>query len=926
MRLAKALGALLLLAVLLVGVPWALLAWGRLAGLAEVDWSTALLRPDDGRITLGLLSLFGWVAWVVLAATTLLELLRTVSRGALDLRLPGTGWLRPVVASVVAALAAPLLGSALADSHPDLAPPLAAAVAPLEEPSEDVTETVESPPAGSSQNGYVIQPGDELWSLAEHHLGSGDRWREIIQANPGLSHDAHLQPGDVISLPASADPAAVPGADDSSRVTVEEGDTLWDLADEHLGEATRWPELHEANRDLVQDPDEIRVGWELVVPDVGTATVDEVPAEPDGVAPPSNRDEPTGPADAIDPADGADAADPADDPADPTDAEEHTPRAEPAEPSSATSESQPTQTSTEQLATAQPSTEPRPEPEAQESPTDVDAAEQHDVLGPLGAVLAAGIFAGVAARRRTQLLQRAVGRRLLPVRPDLQRFWSSLTKRGTGAQPPVGLGPTGVVLGSAGTKDITSDLETSRCTLVQGAPEDSLAAVSAMLTGLLCAPWSTSVDVVAVESPDDWEASLDDPRITGVPDLESALVELQKLCASRRVEMGSSTLAELRGNPDLASAWAPVVFLFSRPVPKAALSRIGDCLSLGKVGVSVVAPVTQAAAPSQGWKLVRLESAERAVLLPEEQHFEPQLLAAPARRAVVELFANANDDTTEPAPWWDEDPLPPNVMVLPRKSLEPTKDTAMSARSLETDHPTLLLLGPVELVGCNGPAPTRSRAASTECCAWLLANPGATPTRMAADLVVAESTRRSVVSRLRSWLGTDPSGSPYLPDGYSGRLELHPEIESDWEKFQMLLSGGVNHASSPILQEALELVRGEPLEGVAFQWPWAERLRTDMVSMVTDTAAVLFERALEHGDLEAARWAIARGRLAAGSDETLAVRDIQLLALSGDRAQVDQTVRRLTRATRAAGRDLTPDSVRRIQRSLHLVVAGEEAN
>ncbi|TRY16912.1 LysM peptidoglycan-binding domain-containing protein [Tessaracoccus rhinocerotis] len=899
MRLLKALAALLLLVVLLVGVPWALLEWGQVAGLAQVQWSTALLRPDDGRITLGLLSLVGWVAWVVVAATTVLESVRAVSRGLVDIRLPGTGWLRPVVASLVAAVAAPLLGSALAGTHPDLAPPPAAAVAPLEERREEIPPSAATDDVESPKSQYVVQPGDELWSVSERVLGSGERWREVVAANPGLSHDAHLRPGQVLNLPEVSEPSASAGADPNSHVTVAEGDTLWDLADEHLGDAERWPELHGANRGLVQDPDEIQVGWELLVPDVvpgGPGEPGDEPARPEPSPPvletvPPVAERPTTPS-------------------------EPTPTTTPA----------PAPTTVEPSASAPASTEPPPPADDVHEPLEVDEAAQHDVLGPLGAVLAAGIFAGVAARRRTQLLQRAVGRRVLPLRPELLRFWSSLTKRSGAAEPPAGMAPTGVVLGWRGGEDVASELEANRCTLAHGSEEDSLAAVSAMLTSLMCAPWSTAVDVVTVQSPDDWEASLDDPRITGVSDLEHGLVQLQKLCASRRIEMGSSSLGELRTDADLASAWAPIVFLFCRPVPESALRRIEDCLSLGEVGVSVVAAVDHAPAPAPGWKLVRLDSPEQALLLPEESRFIPQLLSAPARHAVVELFAGANDETTEPAPWWDEDPLPPNVKVLPRKTLEPTEDTAMPARTVDTAHPTLLLLGPVELRGCTGPAPSRSRAASTECCAWLLANPGSTPTRMARELVVAESTRRSMVSRLRTWLGNDLSGSPYLPDAYSGRLELHPDVESDWERFQVLLSGGVNHASTPILREALDLVRGEPLEGVAFQWPWAEQLRTDMVSMITDAAVVLFDRALEQGDAEAAGWAVSRGRLAAGQDETLAVRDIQLLALAGDRAQVDQAVRRLTRATRAAGRDLTSDSVRRIQRSLHLVVAGQEAN
>ena len=62
-RVAKATGAAVLLAALLLGVPWVLLCWGRLADLATVDWGNALLRPDDGRVILVVLSLIGWLAW-----------------------------------------------------------------------------------------------------------------------------------------------------------------------------------------------------------------------------------------------------------------------------------------------------------------------------------------------------------------------------------------------------------------------------------------------------------------------------------------------------------------------------------------------------------------------------------------------------------------------------------------------------------------------------------------------------------------------------------------------------------------------------------------------------------------------------------------------------------------------------------------------
>ena len=234
----------------------------------------------------------------------------------------------------------------------------------------------------------------------------------------------------------------------------------------------------------------------------------------------------------------------------------------------------------------------------------------------------------------------------------------------------------------------------------------------------------------------------------------------------------------------------------------------------------------------------------------------------------------------------------------------------------EPHSPTLLLLGEVDLVACDGSRPARAAERCLECCAWLLSNPGATPTQMRESLMVAESTRRSNMSRLRGWLGKGPEGE-HLPDAYSGRIRLAASVSSDWERFQSLLAGGVNRAGETSLAEALALVRGTPLGSFEFQWSWAEQLRSDMVNMIIDAAAVLADRCTARGEHALADWAISQGTRAAGDVEPLVVRRIRSLAQRGDRTGVDQQVLQLTREARASGRDLGPESVRMIQEALH---------
>jgi nucleoid-associated protein YgaU len=50
-------------------------------------------------------------------------------------------------------------------------------------------------------------------------------------------------------------------------VTVHDGDTLWSIADEHLGAGDRWPEIYALNRSVVgADPDLIRPAQRLRLP------------------------------------------------------------------------------------------------------------------------------------------------------------------------------------------------------------------------------------------------------------------------------------------------------------------------------------------------------------------------------------------------------------------------------------------------------------------------------------------------------------------------------------------------------------------------------------------------------------------------------------------------------------------------------------
>jgi 5'-nucleotidase len=47
---------------------------------------------------------------------------------------------------------------------------------------------------------YTVKPGDTLWKIAATHYGDGHKWKQIVDANPGLE-PSKLKIGQTITLP-----------------------------------------------------------------------------------------------------------------------------------------------------------------------------------------------------------------------------------------------------------------------------------------------------------------------------------------------------------------------------------------------------------------------------------------------------------------------------------------------------------------------------------------------------------------------------------------------------------------------------------------------------------------------------------------------------------------------------------------------------
>lgn len=335
------------------------------------------------------------------------------------------------------------------------------------------------------------------------------------------------------------------------------------------------------------------------------------------------------------------------------------------------------------------------------------------------------------------------------------------------------------------------------------------------------------------------------------------------------------------------------------------------------------------AMPAGGVRVSTTVGPRRALLdddiaAPEFEDDDPRTIDP---RTIDPLPARQPDATTDSERKTDVPPESPSTLSEAPKPVEtssrqsPLEERALGALPNQeaqrvSDGPRLLLLGPVEIEGQRGKEPSKGKRRCLEYCAWLLENPGSVPTQMSRAMFVSEATRRSNLSRLRTWLGQDAVGRPYLPEAYTGRIELQG-VTSDWQQFEELLGRGINVVDRTVLHEALSLVRGAPMADAApGEWAWASRLRQTMVDMIRDAAVVAARLELERLDVAAARWSIERGLLVAPADELLACELMRVEASIGDVDAVEGIAGRLGRAASREGRELRLETVALIQELL----------
>lgn len=222
------------------------------------------------------------------------------------------------------------------------------------------------------------------------------------------------------------------------------------------------------------------------------------------------------------------------------------------------------------------------------------------------------------------------------------------------------------------------------------------------------------------------------------------------------------------------------------------------------------------------------------------------------------------------------------------------------------------VLGPVRITGITGEI-TRRKA--LELVAYLAVHPRGAEAGVLWEALwpgkpFNPNTLHTVASIARRALGVTAEGAARLPHvGPDGLYRLDPTVAVDEQRFRALVQRVSNQADddAPALMEsALRLVRGRPFSaaGPEYIWAHAEALTSTLVAEIADTAHCLATLSLDRGDTRTAWWATSQGLLASPGNEQLH-RDRMFAAdQDGNPDGVEQVMRELCQAIDIEGSEI----------------------
>jgi hypothetical protein len=422
-----------------------------------------------------------------------------------------------------------------------------------------------------------------------------------------------------------------------------------------------------------------------------------------------------------------------------------------------------------------------------------------------------------------------------------------------------------VSLGTNASGRILVDLEVAHGLIAVRGPRAVVqAALSALAVELATNRWSDRMQITLIGFGDGLTELAPD-RVQVVRTLDEALPALEQRAAEVRSAMASAGIESVltgRARTGDAELWAPHYLIMGVPPTQAQAERL---LALARSRYRMAAGYVIAGdvrGATWTWDLSADGRLQAGVL---GFDLEAQLLPPEQYAAMVKLFRGTLAGADVPLPALASGAAPAAQLV------------PGSRMPVEVG-----LLGQLA-VQAPGPLEPDRLGLATEIVVHLATHPDGVHPNVLTGAIwprgVSPEVRDAALSRVHAWLGTDSGGQPNLLTDSSGRLCLGPSARTDWQVFRALFAQASQAAAASdataeadYLERALALVRGQFLDGrdpSRYAWLATDDVEYEVTATIADAAHRLSVLRLLSSDPDAAMAAARAGLRLAFNDEML---------------------------------------------------------
>ncbi|WP_409470302.1 BTAD domain-containing putative transcriptional regulator [Streptomyces sp. HC307] len=417
---------------------------------------------------------------------------------------------------------------------------------------------------------------------------------------------------------------------------------------------------------------------------------------------------------------------------------------------------------------------------------------------------------------------------------------------------------------------------------LSGREADRAAVFASVAAELATNGWSDRMTITLVGFGQDL-TPLAPNRLRHIDGIDDLIETMEAETRQRRGALGAAghdSVLTGRTGPAQHTRWAPhLVLLAAEPSAEDAVKLAELAADASRLGIGYLAGSESGELPGAAWEMeITGEGRLLAPLLGLE--LDAQLLPLEQQRAVVELFVDADPERGPDGP----SNTPPFLVDVSEQGRP-----AVYAR----------LVGSYEIIGLETPDGERSALLHEALALLLLHREGVHPRVLSSALWprgVTDDVREALLERLRAWLGTDPDGSARLRTDAAGRLTLAKSVVSDLDVLRSLYyeatqGKGVDNRAvrGRLLTDALVLVRGPLLaerpEG-RYRWLTHEIIDAQLPLLVADIGLALSAFHLEKDRAEKAIEALGAALRTAPADERLWNELLRATHATGDPARL----------------------------------------